>query len=361
MYGQHDLQSLLKNEQYDLIISQCKDKPQDSLCSIPLARSYYITGDLASAKTVYESILLGQDNHIEAHKRIGSIYEQQQHWAKAMKHYTAVNNIDTTDAIYYRKNAHIHKVIGDIKNAQYLYQKAVELNPRDLMSAEGLAKVYMAQDSLALADQLITQALLADSMHIGLQLLHAKVKYKMKEFDRCVDIFSSIQNHYDFRYVEHKLMGFAYYRLDSLDKAIHNLTTAASDDPNPEKTYYYLSQCYYKKDSLELALDFMVKTIDHARSPDYHHYLSIAGHTSEQMKDLKKALDYNMKIYHDGIKSSPLLYKIATLSDRYYKDKSIAIRWYGQYLKLDDDHLERREYAEQRRTYLQKEEHMRKR
>ncbi len=76
-------------------------------------------------------------------------------------------------------------------------------------------------------------------------------------------------------------------------------------------------------------------------------------------KNTKKAI----VAYKDAYKYSDdpiLLYYLATITDLYYKDKTIAINYYKKYLKSNHQHVEYKTYALHRSRYLKEQIHQSK-
>jgi len=193
-----------------------------------------------------------------------------------------------------------------------------------------------------LADSLINEALRLDSMHIGMNYLLARSKYKQKQYDEVIKVFNRIKGQVDLNSYYNKMLGYAYLQIDSIDLAISKLQLALVDEEASEKLHYYLATAYEKQENINGALEHFDKAVKYAVSPDL---------------DLKKAIDAYTDAYKYG-KDPVVLYYLATASDNYYKDKNIAIRYYQRYIKSKHGHPEYMDYAKKRVRYLKEQHHL---
>jgi len=328
-------------------------------CLRILATASNKSGDLANAKKYLHILEQKDSTNTDVYVQLAGIYEQQMQFAKAIKYYTIINKMLPDNPLYFRKNANLYKGYGDKIEAFRLYAKANELNPRDVIALSGLADLALANDQPTLADSLIHEALHLDSMHIGMNYLLAKSKYKQKQFDEVIKVFHRIRGQVDLNSYYNKMLGYAYLQVDSLDLAIGKLQLALVDDEDSEKLHYYLATAYEKQENIDGALEHFDKAVKYAVSPDLDLYHRNVARLANKEKKYKKAIDAYQDAYKYG-KDPVVLYYLATASDNYYKDKSIAIRYYNRYIKSNHGYTEYVDYAKKRVRYLKEQKHLSK-
>lgn len=358
-----DMKATFANKDYlkAITLSQsCYDADTNNItCLRILATASNKSGDQATAKK-YLHILEQKDSaNTDVYIQLAGIYEQQIQLAKAIKYYSIINKMMPDNPLYYRKNANLYKGYGDNLEAFRLYSKANKLNPRDVITLSGLAELAISNDQPILADSLIHEALALDSMHIGMNYLLARSKYKQKQFLEVTEVFHRIRGQVDLNSYYNKMLGYAYLQIDSIDLAISKLRLALVDDEDSEKLHYYLATAFEKQNNIEGALDHFDKAVQYGVSPDLDLYHRNVARLANKEKKYKKAID----AYQDAYKYSKdpaILYYLAAASDNYYKDKSIAIRYYNLYIKSSHNHPEYVEYSKKRVRYLKEQNHQSK-
>ena len=325
-------------------------------CINIIANSSYKLGDQAKAKKYYHKLESLDSNNVNIYIQLASIYEQQQQIPKAIKYYTIVNKLEPENPIYFRKNAKLYKSVKDKNEAFRLYAKANKLNPRDLLTLKGLAELCVANNQMEMADSLLQKGLDIDSENIGMNYILARSKYKQKQYDSVTLILEGLRSQIDLDSYHNKLLGYSYLQIDSVDLAIQKLRLALVDDEQSENLHYYLATAYEKKGEMSGALEHYEMAVEFGRSPDLDLYHRNSARLANNEKDYKKAIAHYKDAYKYG-EDPVVLYYLATISDIYYKDKSIAIHYYKKYMKSGHSHKEYQAYARNRSIYLKELKH----
>jgi tetratricopeptide (TPR) repeat protein len=336
---------------------QCLDMDSLNLdCIQVYADAANKLGDQSNAKKYYHKLEKLDSNNVRSYIQLATIYEQQQRIPRAIKYYYILNKLLPDNPIYYRKNAQLFRTVKDTKEAFRLYALANKLNPRDILTLKGLAEICIMNDQMLMADSLIQCGLAVDDENISMHYLSAISKYKQKQYDSVTVILEGLRGQVDLDSYYNKLLGFSYLQIDSIDLAIQKLQLALVDEPDSEKLHFYLATAFEKKEQLEGALEHFEKAVEFGRSPDLDLYHRNVARIANNEKKYKKAIENYKDAYkygHDPV----ILYYLATISDTYYKDKSIAINYYKKYIKSGHNHVEYIKYAKSRSTYLKEQRH----
>lgn len=347
---------------FEAITSSEKCLNIDSLntkCIEILANASNKLGDQSKAKKFYHQLEKLDTSNLNVYVQLASIYELQQQLPRAIKYYSILNRLLPDNPIYFRKNAQLFRSVKDNKEAFRLYAIANKLNPRDLLTLKGLAELCIGNDQMEMADSLIQKGLSVDSENISLSYLLARSKYKQKQYDTVTLILEGLRGQVDLDSYYNKLLGYSYLQIDSVDLAIQKLQLALVDEEDSEKLHFYLASAYEKKKEIEGALFHFEKAVQFGRSPDLDLYHRNVARLANNEKDYRKAIEHYKEAYKYG-KDPVVIYYLATISDIYYKDKSIAINYYNKYLKSGHSHKEFLDYAKSRSHYLKEQRHQSK-
>ena len=325
-------------------------------CMIVLANAAVKLGDFALAKKSFHALEELDSTYLGSYIHLASIYEQQQRIPRATKYYNILNKMVPDNPVYFRKNAKLYGSIGDKQEAFRLYAKANKLNPKDALTLKGLAEICLANNQVQMADSLIRKGIDVDRENISLYYLLSRSKYKQKQYDSVTVILESIQGMVDLNSYYNKLLGYSYLQIDSVDLAIHKLQLALVDEEESEKLHYYLASAFEKKENEEGAMYHFAKAVEFGKSPDLDLYHRNLARLANNAKDYKTALAHYKDAYKYG-KDPVVLYYLATISDIYYKDKSIAMNYYKKYMKSGHAHEAYQEYASSRLQYLKEQKH----
>lgn len=339
------------------IYSECYEADTNNINCLYLASlSAYRNGDNSIAK---RNMIKLESKDTMLHKvwiHLASIYEEEENPPKAIKYYTRLHQSNPKIATYARKLGRLYRVAGSQVDAWKYYSLAYSVNPRDMKCVKGLAELAISNRQGSLADSIIVEGLKIDSTHIGLNLLRAKLKYTLKEYQNATDILKSVYGRYDFNAYYHKLYGYALVQIDSSDKAIFHLSRALETDREDEKVHYYLGKAYERIEDFKSAIFHFEKATDYSISPSLDTYFSNLAKLYDQEKNLPKAIEAYKEAYRYG-EDPKMLYYLARASDMYYKDKKIAIKYYGKYISSGDENKVYKKYSIDRKQYLKEQLH----
>ena len=321
-----------------------------------VAKSALGLGDMANAKKFYHLLEKLDTTNMESLVQLASIYETQQQIPRAIKYYSLLNKKLPENPIYFRKNARLFNLVKDYREAFRLYAVANKLNPRDVLTLKGLAEICIRNNQMDMADSLIHKSLEIDAENVSMSYLLARSKYRQKQFDSVTFILEGLRGRVDLDSYNNKLLGYAYLQIDSIDLAVQKLQLALVDEQESEKLHFYLATAYEKKEEMEGAMDHYNKAIKYAKSPDLDLYHRNAARLAYAEKNFKEAIANYKDAYKYG-QDPVVLYQLATISDIYYKDKSIAINYFKKYIKSGHSNKEYLEYARQRSRYLVEMQH----
>lgn len=326
----------------------------DSTQNLALERSAlsaYKLGDLISARNLLLTLEKVDSTHKTCLRTLASIYESEKNTPKAIKYYTRLSTLFPENGVNFRKLGQLHRNAGLKRLAYGFFQRALELNPRDLYVIDGLAELNIIDKKYAAADSILWQGLAMDSLHIDMNLMIASSKFRQKAYDSTAHHMMKIRGKYDFRPHQSRMLGYAFIQLDSLDLAIQYLNAAIMDEGTKEHAHYNLAVAYEKKGDMEYAQHHLNEALKAGISQNVDLYHRNLARLYNREEKLKEAIPH----YKDAYKYSQdpvLLFYLARASDVYYADKSIALRYYKKFVNSGYDHEEYVDYAKARSIQL---------
>ena len=342
------------------IYSACYEVDTNNVnCLYLSGLSAYRNGDNSNAKKNLLKLESKDTMLTKVWINLAAIYEEEENPPKAIKYYSRLQESNPDIATYSRKLGRLYSTADSKTDSWRYYSLAYKVNPRDVKCVKGLAELAMANSQNELADSIIVEALKIDSTHIGLNLLRAKLKYKTKQYIETADILESVLGSYDFNAYYHKLYGYALVQIDSSEKAIFHLTRALATTPEDEKLHYYLGVAYEKLEENKSAIFHFEKATDYSVSPSLGKYFRNLAKLYDQGKNLPKAIEAYKEAYRYDA-DPKMLYYLARASDIYYRDKKIAIKYYGKYISSKDDTKTYKNYSRERKRYLKEQMHQSK-
>lgn len=364
---------------------------QSNLDSIfPIADSYYLSQDYQQAIPLFQKALENDTANISilyklgtASQRLGdfksakayllrlekvdtvdhsyarplaSIYEIEDNAPKAIKYYTRISKLRPDNALYYRKLGQQYFKAGETGDAFRNFAKAYEINEKDFFTIQGLADIFLVNKQYAEVDNLLRKAIDYDNENINLRLAYAGSKYKQGQYDTTATVLYGLRGYVDFNNYYNKMLGYSLMQIDSTEQAIRYLRKSLVNEGNPEIAHYYLARAYEDLEDMEYATHHLEKAIETGITKNIKSYHSNLARLLEAEGNKRGAI----KHYEAALRYSddPIyLFYLGRLTDEYYKDKNVAIRYYDRYAQSKDEHIEYKRYAVDRKRYLREQQH----
>ena len=313
-------------------------------------------GDFKSAKDYLLKLeKVDTVNHTYA-RPLASIYEIEDNAAKAIKYYSRISKLQPDNAVYYRKLGQQYFNAGETGDAFKNFSKAYKLNDKDFFTIQGLTDIFFVNKQYAEADEVLRKALEYDDSNMKIQMIYAGSKYKQGQYDTSAMVLYNIRGKVDFNNYYNKMLGYSLMQIDSTEQAIRYLRKSLVNEGNPEIAHYYLARAYEDMEDMEYATHHLEKAIESGITKNIKSYHSNLARLLEQEGNKKGAIKhYEAALRYSG---DPIyLFYLGRLTDEYYKDKSVAIRYYDKYAQSKHDNIDYKRYAVDRKVYLREQQH----
>lgn len=287
---------------FEGLTRKAKNGSEEQKANLPvfqqhLASAYQQMGDNAKAIAVYEDMLKGQ---ADPDPRVMFFYvnalrvdRQLEKALELGKRQLAKNPGDTASVIVYARTL---ADTGKIKEAAELLRPLLSSEPANTDIPVNLSQIYLQGQKYAEAEEVLNKAVVADADRQRLQIQLAAVYDKMKAYDKAEAVLAQILkkdpkealalNFLGYmladrgvrleeavRYIQDALarephngayldsLGWAYFKMNELDKAEDNLLKAIERIKNDPVIYDHLGDLYQKKGDLLKAQDFWQKSL----------------------------------------------------------------------------------------------------
>lgn len=345
-----DLISAFQFERAQEILSACyHEDPENVDYLARIAYCNFQLGRYRDAKIFYNKILQLDSLNTIAISSLGSIYERESNLVEAQRYYLKLLSIDTTNSYYYKRNAYLALQLRDPIRAIGNFLIAHRLNESDLEVIDQLSSIYLALDQTDYAEQILEKGLRLDGKNIALLYNKARLHNRRQQYPQVVEAIEAAMMQGDTSDYYQMVLGVAYVRIDSLDRAIQHLEAIVARKKDTEHTHHYLGLAYFGKGDYTKSEEHLQLAIKKGISEKMGTYHGDLANVLAARNDLRGAIDHYRQALEYAT-DAEFLFRLAQLSDQYYKDKKIALQYFEQYLA--SGHGKFRDYSEQRSRQL---------
>jgi len=300
-----------------------------------LGKAYQKTGQLEKAKKAYFIASQKDSNNIALRNELAKSYYQNKQYDSALLCFNHLLSIQKNNGYYWKQIGKIHTATNNYFEAISAYKSAINLNSNDLESSIELVKLLMKIELYDTAYESIITAIESYPANRTLLKLQLKLDYSMGKNKELIAVAEKLFQLEDSSILTQKLLGITHYHEKNYEDAIHFLENVLEVDTKSETLHYYLGLSYRENGNQKLAADYLEKAIDLGVSDNLGTYYTQLAVSYEEGQNFKKSI-HAYKIAYKSTKNKILLYHLARNYDLFYKDKSIAIKYYEKYLASND-------------------------
>lgn len=316
-----------------------------------IGANYDAVYDVDDATEAYRQALALDATAHDVRWELADLYRRQREWTAACRHYTALHEAGLDSGRLHTALGVCNTNLGRIPTAIEHLQAAYRKQPGNVEVALRLSKLVEVTKSPEYAASILQPAIEARPHAARLWRRVGLLAFKQKRYEEAIGAYERTIAEGDTAAVVHQRLGIAQVGAQKYDAAIPNLRRAYRRDTTSVASAFYLGSAYRGVDSLSLAARFYERAIDvgtQGRVLDA--FLQLA--TVEEARGHEPTA---IRAYQTALRLQPertnLYFYLATLYDAYYRDKTVAARYYERYLSSDTvatDAARLRSYAEDR-------------
>lgn len=341
-FAQSDAQSidgLMKKGQYSQALllleklnigdsTQLEILQKQAYCNLKLGR-------LSQSKKLYYSALQQNPESSEILLQIALIGEKENNYSEAFKFHQKLSQLDSTNTFYWKELARISSRMERSKEAISYLKKAVNLDDNDMESIASLANLYLNIPQDDLAEPLIKKGFQLDSSSIKIRYLRSRLFYRNSDFKMVIKDILYVMSLGDSTAYYQRLLGTAYYQMDSIPQAIatfRRLITIGEDTENVRAglAFALLKLTENNQDILFEANRNFNQAINLGTSERISDYELGIADVYDKNGDYQVAINHLQTVINYRPKA---VFRLAEIYEKKKNDKEMALIYYQEYIR----------------------------
>ncbi len=316
-----------------------------------LAESYKAMENLRVASSIYHEIVIMDSSNVIARIELAKLQIRRKNFKDAKRHFEYLTNSDSTNYYYMQQYGFSLYKLDKTKEAEEEFKMALRINEYDSKAALWLAKIYFDREEYEEALEIIKKSVKFNPVDLQLNKLGAEILFKMKKYNSASSQYLNVIVLGDSSSIIFQKLGLSLYssvamrdsisdkkREEVILEAIEALETSlAKEEFKSALTLTYLGFSYKTLKQYDKSILYLEEALN-VITPEYIDKIYSTLGTSYELLDkyresiiaYSKSLEYN--------KENPYFtFRLATLYDRYYADKTVALAHYKKYIRTNID------------------------
>ena len=298
---------------------------------IKLAKAYKTINKKGKAIEIYQNILIKQPNNLLLKYRLANLFYQNKYYKRSKILLSEISKTDKNNISILYKLASVHLLLKQPKKAIFWFQKIIDLDSLHYKTYYYLAKIYRKLKRKDSTAYFLEQGLKSDPNNLSLNQLQAKNAFQNLQFKKVILSVKRLDSLKLSSPFYQNLLGISYYQLKKYDRAKEVLTKLVLNQKIENNTFYYLGLVHQKLKNFSKAEKYFNMSIYSKKPKIEKEYFQLAMLYKTQKKP-KQAIAYLKKSLKEKAYNADALYEMAFLTENYYKDKTIALKYYEIYI-----------------------------
>lgn len=320
-----------------------------------LADLYLVMGNYPDAIGVYRKALEKEPGDPFLKANLGKLLIRLQENREAYAIFTALHLEDSVNLWVQKQLAVCSSRLGKNREASALYMNVLQQNPGDISSSLALASLLQQDTAYAAARDVLLSALKIFPGNSLLQHRLAQNYYYLNDYPKAAEMYQEFLSHNDTSLIVRKEFGVVLYFCKQEKEAIHILTPAGYLAPADPLIPFYLGLSYRNLKDFREAKNYL----ELASGLSHPWYMSAIYRNLAQVHGFLREFPQAMESYKKILELDPsdheVLFEMATTSEEYIRDKTIAYRYYRQYLEKAGKGAINEAYARSRMSKIREE------
>lgn len=250
-------------------------------------------------------------------------------WQKLVRKYPEASR-------YHKQYAATSMRLGILPLAIYHYERAVELNPYDIISLVQVVELYEGLENWGIADSLVARAIDYMPDRTELYLLGARVAYRGEMFWKALPYLKHADSTSTLNATWNEIYGICLYRSGYLEESIPILKRLHPNDAEEGPTYV-LAMAYYRTEQFDSAAHYFRLAADLGISSELPVYYEFEGRSHQAAGLPQNAVKAYKRAYYYDPEDPVFTYLIARAFDE-AGDRDQAASYYKSYVEKESDH-----------------------
>jgi tetratricopeptide (TPR) repeat protein len=313
-----------------------------------LADIHIALGNNPDAVSIFQKVLMLTPSDATIKGKYGRLLAGMQDYKNAYQVFTELKGTDSTNLFFNKQLALCSAFLGKNREAKVLFKNVLIHNPRDYGSYLSLSNLFQQDTAYKEAVQVLQKGLEQFPGNGVLLLKKAQIFYLSGKYERAADDYEAYLQSNDTLVNIRKEYGVCLYLSKKEEKALKILEPALYLVPNDPIVAMYVGLCYKNLKDFENANDYLQLAAKLA-IPGYQSgiYQSL-GQVHGMRRQFPQAIAMYKKAYELDETNHELLFEMATTTEEYIADKSVAYQYYRQYMKKAGDNALNAGYATSR-------------
>ncbi len=306
-----------------------------SLGTVPaglqIARAYSAIGNYDKAIDQYQTVLELDSQQQLAQFELGKLLLKQKQFDDARKNFQQLVSVAGDNPEYHYYLGEAHRNLDQPSSSLVSYKNAIEKDSTHLRSLFQLGKYFTVKGEKNQAISYIEQGLRFYENDVALVNLKALAYYNDARFSDAIPWLEKVLALGEQKEYVYEKLAHSYYKEWEFEKAKAAYVELLKFNDTNSDYYYALAETYRKNKQVDSAELFIKKGMEIQRPVLAKGYMALSGLAREK-DDLKLALDYLQLAVNEDPNDGMLYYRLCALTDRYYKDPKVKLRYYERYL-----------------------------
>jgi tetratricopeptide (TPR) repeat protein len=311
-----------------------------------LAEAHAVLGNYIDALPYYERAYRLDTTNLQLAGKLGRNYINLKNYRKGYDVFENIYKADSSNVYWNKQYAFCAYQIRKKELATRLYEKVLELNPRDYSSYFNLLKLYAAGKKNEKIVALFNKGIKQFPGDPDFYLEMANFQFGLRNYESAKAEF---ENYYsaggDSVYKLNLNYAISCYFSGDEQQSMKVLKSLYSINPNDSFVLFYRSLCNKKLANYKKAEEFMEGAIDMSYPtylPEMYHHL---GQILGQQRKFEESIEALKKAYELNPGAHEVLFEIATTYEEFNSNKTLALNYYRIYLKEGGEEARNINYA----------------
>ena len=327
---------------------------EKSQLKIKLANVYATIGYKNKAIELYENVFKKDSSNLLVANNLGKLYLRELKPKSAEQLFRYLKIQDTLNPNYpYQLGKALALQRKKLQMGQS-YIDAFTIDTLHLNSIYEVAKFFKTINVRDTSRIFIEKGLKIDSTNINFLQLKANDQYFEKEFEAALVTLKKLEE-LNFKSTNtYEMYGMSYFNLEKIDSAEIYFKKALKMDRKNPKILYRLATLEYQRENFKIARLLTMQSIMYSK-PDHDKQYMLLGIMAKNEFDYKSAVNYFDEAVKNNRSNVDALFELAFVSDSYYEDKTMALRYYEQFIeRFESKSPKLTKYASERIKQLRK-------